>query len=77
MVCLSASLDIDAFCLDSGISFTLALHPFNRPWQLAVGSTILTMDLAAQHGYIMSNNGQRLQLDVPLFTTGYTYNVRR
>ncbi|XP_056882144.1 uncharacterized protein LOC130522123 isoform X3 [Takifugu flavidus] len=69
-----SSLDIDASCLDSGISFTLALHPSNHPWQLAVCSTVLTTELAAQHGYIMSNNGQRLQLDVPLFTTGYTYN---
>lgn len=77
MVCLSASLDIDASCLDSGISFTLELQPFNHLWQLAVGSTVLTTELAAQHGYIMSNNSQRLQLDVPLFTTGYTYNVRR
>lgn len=77
MVHLSASLDVDASCLDSGISFMLELHPFNHPWQLAVGSNVLTTELAAQHGYIMSNDGQRLQLDVPLFTTGYTYNVRR
>lgn len=77
MVCVSASLDIDASCLDSGIIFKLDLHPFNHPWQLVVGATVLTTELAAQHSYIMSNNSQRLQLDVPLFTTGYTYNVRR
>lgn len=73
MVCPSASLDFNASCLDSGISFTLELNPL---WQITIGSDVLTKDLAAQRGYIMTADGQRLQLDVPLFTTGYTYNVR-
>lgn len=76
-MCLSASLDMDASCLDSGISFTLAFPPSNHLWQLTVGSTVLTPELAAQRGYILSSIGQRLQLDVPLFATGYTYNVRK
>lgn len=74
MVCPSASLDFNASCLDSGISFTLELNPL---WQITVGSAVLTKELAAQRGYIMTADGQGLQLDVPLFTAGYTYNVRR
>lgn len=41
-----------------------------------MGSEPLTPELAERHGYILSSHGQRLQLDVPLFTTGYKYTVR-
>lgn len=77
MVCPSASLDFNASCLDSGISFSLELQPLNPLWQIIVGFAVLTMELATQRGYIMTVDSQRLQLNVPLFTTGYTYNVRR
>lgn len=74
--CLSAPPAINASCSDSGIRFTLEHRPFNHLWQITIGSDLLTSQLAARHGYILSNDSQRLQLDVPLFTTGYKYTVR-
>ncbi|XP_028994655.1 uncharacterized protein LOC114848373 [Betta splendens] len=63
----------DAFCSESGISFTLDHRPFNYLWAFSIGSDPLTSDLAARHGYVMSNDSQSLQLHVPLFTPGYKY----
>lgn len=74
--CLTAPPVFDAVCSESGISFTLDHQPFDYLWELAIGSDPLTLDLAAQHGYIVSNDSQRLQLEVPLFTHGYKYEVR-
>lgn len=74
--CFSAPPDIQASCSDSGIRFALEQRPFNQPWQITVGSEPLTSELAERHGYILRSHGQRLQLDVPLFTTGYKYTVR-
>lgn len=68
---------MDASCLDSGIRFTLEQQPFSYLWQIAVGPAVLTSELATQRGYIMSNDSRSLQLDVPLFTPGYKYQVRR
>ncbi|XP_011604983.2 uncharacterized protein [Takifugu rubripes] len=66
--------EVDAFCSDSGIRFTLEHRPFNHLWQITIGSDLLSSELATRHGYIVTNDSQRLQLDVPLFTTGYKYN---
>lgn len=41
-----------------------------------MGSELLTSELAERHGYVLRSHGQRLQLDVPLFTTGYKFTVR-
>lgn len=38
---------------------------------------MLSSELATRHGYVVTNDSQRLQLHVPLFTTGYNYNVRK
>lgn len=67
---------LDAACSESGISFKLDHRPFGYLWELRVGSDPLTSELAAQHGYIMSNDSQSLLLNVPLFTHGYKYKVR-
>ncbi|XP_073331285.1 uncharacterized protein [Pagrus major] len=63
----------DAVCSESGISFKLDHRPFDYLWEMRIGSDPLTSELAAQHGYIMSNDSQSLLLDVPLFTHGYEY----
>ncbi|XP_030286620.1 uncharacterized protein LOC115589692 [Sparus aurata] len=62
-----------AVCAESGISFKLDHRPFDYQWEISIGSDPLTSELAAQHGYIMTNNSQSLLLDVPLFTHGYEY----
>ncbi|XP_073331308.1 uncharacterized protein [Pagrus major] len=63
----------DAVCSESGIGFKLDHRPFDYLWEIRIGSDPLTSELAAQHGYIMSNDSQSLLLDVPLFTHGYEY----
>ncbi|XP_044196859.1 uncharacterized protein LOC122973432 [Thunnus albacares] len=63
----------DAVCSETGISFRLDHRPFDYLWDISIGSDPLTSELAAQHGYIMSNNSQSLLLKVPLFTQGYEY----
>ncbi|KAI3376390.1 hypothetical protein L3Q82_016878, partial [Scortum barcoo] len=63
----------DAVCSESGISFKLDHRPFDYLWEICIGSDRLTPELAAQHGYIMSNDTQSLLLEVPLFTHGYEY----
>ncbi|XP_040887283.1 uncharacterized protein LOC121177134 [Toxotes jaculatrix] len=63
----------DAVCSESGISFRLEHRPFDYLWYISIGSDLLTPELAAQHGYSMSNNSQSLLLHVPLYTHGYEY----
>ncbi|XP_042368616.1 uncharacterized protein LOC121962426 [Plectropomus leopardus] len=63
----------DAVCTESGISFRLDHRPFDYLWEITIDSDPLTSELAAQHGYIMSNDSRSLLLDVPLFTHGYEY----
>ncbi|KAM6908948.1 uncharacterized protein FYW49_012814 [Xenentodon cancila] len=60
-------------CTSSGISFKLGFRPFDYLWQFSIGSDLLTSALAAERGYIMTNDSQSLLLDVPLFTRGYEY----
>uniref|UniRef100_A0A3Q1FQU3 Zona pellucida protein AX 4 n=1 Tax=Acanthochromis polyacanthus TaxID=80966 RepID=A0A3Q1FQU3_9TELE len=64
----------DAACSESGISFKLDHRPFDYLWEISVGTDLLTSELAAQYGYILSNDSQSLLLNVPLFTHGYQYN---
>ncbi|XP_056225235.1 uncharacterized protein LOC130164491 isoform X2 [Seriola aureovittata] len=63
----------DAVCSESGISFKLDHRPFDYLWYISIDTELLTSELAAQHGYIMSNDSQSLLLDVPLYTHGYEY----
>ncbi len=63
-------------CSESGISFKLDHRPSDYLWEISIGSDLLTSELAAQHGYIMSNDSRSLLLDVPLFSQGYEYKVR-
>ncbi|XP_023130760.1 uncharacterized protein LOC111571698 isoform X2 [Amphiprion ocellaris] len=61
-------------CYESGIGFKLDHRPFDYLWEISVGTDLLTSELAAQHGYILSNDSQSLLLNVPLFTHGYQYS---
>ncbi|XP_074479923.1 uncharacterized protein LOC141760757 [Sebastes fasciatus] len=63
----------DAVCSESGIRFKLDHRPFDYLWEISICSELLTSELAAQHGYIMSNDSQSLLLEVPLFSHGYEY----
>lgn len=63
----------DAFCSESGITFTLDHEPSDFLWDVIVSSKPLTSELAVQQGFIMRNNSRTLQLEVPLFTHGYKY----
>nr|XP_020441551.1 uncharacterized protein LOC109951402 [Monopterus albus] len=62
-----------AICFESGISFKLNYQPFHYLWEISIGSDLLTPELAAHRGYIMSNDSKTLLLNVSLFTPGYTY----
>ncbi|XP_078132715.1 uncharacterized protein LOC144534582 [Sander vitreus] len=62
-----------AVCSESGISFKLDHQPIYYLWEISIGTELLTSELATKHGYVMSNNSQRLLLKVPLFTHGYKY----
>ncbi|XP_033992843.1 uncharacterized protein LOC117488158 [Trematomus bernacchii] len=63
----------DAVCTESGISFKLDHRPFDYLWEITIDSDLLTSELADQHGYIMSNDSNRLLLEVPLLSQGYQY----
>ncbi|XP_030286619.1 uncharacterized protein LOC115589691 [Sparus aurata] len=78
LVSVMALMDVSppafaAVCSESGISFKLDHRPSDYLWEIRIGLDPLTSELAAQHGYIMTNNSQSLLLDVPLFTNGYEY----
>nr|XP_061810620.1 uncharacterized protein LOC133601537 [Nerophis lumbriciformis] len=64
---------LDAVCSDSGIRFTADHWAFDFLWSLGVGSDTLTPELARRRGYQMSNDSQRLQLDVPVYSQGFQY----
>lgn len=72
---LTAPPVFDAACSESGINFKLDHRPSDYLWEICIGSDMLTSELAAQRGYIMSNDSQSLLLSVPLFTDGYEYKV--
>lgn len=67
--------EFTASCSESGISFSVRRQPFDYLWRLAVGSDLLTPELALQRGYNLSRNDQSLQLYVPMFSHGFTFQV--
>ncbi|XP_072315542.1 uncharacterized protein [Eucyclogobius newberryi] len=60
-------------CSKTGITFKRHHQPSDFLWDITVGSELLTTELAAKQGYVLSNDSHMLQLDVPLFTQGYQY----
>lgn len=45
-------------------------------WEVGVDQEPLTSELALQRGYLLSVQNQKTVLEVPLFSIGYTYEVR-
>lgn len=66
---------VTASCSESGVTFWVRHQPFDHLWKLRIGSDLLTPELATQHGYNLSSDDQSLQLDVPMFSHGFTYQV--
>ncbi|XP_051908627.1 uncharacterized protein LOC127592154 [Hippocampus zosterae] len=65
---------ITAQCLDRGILFGVAVGPGARSlWEVGVEHQPLTPQLAAQRGYRLLNDSQKITLEVPVFSIGYTY----
>lgn len=61
----------EASCSESSIIFKVQHKPSNSKWEYTVGLDPLTPELAKKQGYIISNNSQTLQLEVPLRSSGY------
>lgn len=68
--------EFTASCSESGISFSVRRQPFDHLWNLSIGPDLLTPELAVQRGYNLSFNDQSLQLHVPMFSRGFTHQVR-
>lgn len=69
--------EITAQCSDGGIAFSVARLPRAESlWEVGVDHEPLTSQLAAQRGYRLHNNTHRTTLEVPVFSIGYTYEVR-
>ncbi|XP_052315610.1 uncharacterized protein LOC118392015 isoform X26 [Oncorhynchus keta] len=60
-------------CNEKSIRFQMDHKPFDYLWEVGVGPYILTTNLAAKRGYAMQNDSKSLNLEVPLFSVGYTY----
>lgn len=45
-------------------------------WEVGVDEEPLTGELAVQRGYLLSVENQKTVLEIPLFSIGYTYEVR-
>lgn len=69
--------EITAQCLDEGISFSVVRLPrAHNLWEVSIDREPLTTELAAKRGYHLYNDSLRTTLEVPLFSAGYTYEVR-
>lgn len=64
-----------ASCSESGVSFRVRRQPFDHLWTLSIGPNPLTPELATLRGYNLSSDDQSLQLHVPMFSHGFTYQV--
>lgn len=45
-------------------------------WEVGIDHEPLTAELASQRGYILYEENQRTTLEIPVFSVGYTYEVR-
>lgn len=69
--------EITAQCLDRAIVFSVAGSSQTQTlWEVGVDKTPLTSELAVQRGYLLSVQDQKIVLEIPLFSIGYTYEVR-
>lgn len=69
--------DVSAVCTAQSIIFRIN-HPKQAGlWEVCVGHQALTSDLSRQEGYILKNDSQSISLEVPLYTSGYIYEVKK
>lgn len=69
--------EITAQCLDRGIVFSVVGSSQTQSlWEVGVDQEPLTSELALQRGYHLSVQNQKTVLEIPLFSIGYTYDVR-
>lgn len=69
--------EITAQCLDRGIVFSVVGSSQTQSlWEVGVDQEPLTSELALQRGYLLSVQNQKTVLEIPLFSIGYTYDVR-
>lgn len=61
--------------MEGGISFSV-VRPTLGLWEVGIDQEPLTMELVAQRGYRLLNDSLRTVLEVPIFSVGYTYEVR-
>lgn len=69
--------EITAQCSDGGITFSVVRPPRAESlWEVGVDNEPLTSQLAAQRGYRLHNDTHRTTLEIPVFSVGYSYEVR-
>lgn len=69
--------EITAQCVDRGIVFSVVGSSQTQSlWEVGVDQEPLTSELALQRGYHLSVQNQKTVLEIPLFSIGYTYDVR-
>lgn len=69
--------EITAQCSDGGITFSVVRLPRAESlWEVGVDHEPLTSQLADQRGYHLYNDSHRTTLEIPVFSIGYTYEVR-
>ncbi|XP_061669020.1 uncharacterized protein LOC133496926 isoform X2 [Syngnathoides biaculeatus] len=65
---------IAAQCSDRGMVFSAVMPPRAESlWEVGVDQEPLTPQLAAQRGYKLRNESQKITLEVPVFSAGFTY----
>lgn len=67
--------EITAQCLERGIVFSV-VGSSQTLWEVGIGKEPLSSELAVQRGYLLSVQNQKTVLEIPLFSIGYTYEVR-
>ncbi|MEQ2210049.1 hypothetical protein XENOCAPTIV_007753, partial [Xenoophorus captivus] len=65
----------DPVCMEGGISFSIVKQSSSL-WEVGIDHEPLTEQLVVQRGYRLHNDSHRTILEVPVFSVGYTYEVR-
>lgn len=74
-ILLKVPPQITAQCLDGGISFSVVTQSQSL-WEVGIDNEPLTEELVAQRGYRLHNESHKTTLEVPVFSVGYTYEVK-
>ncbi|XP_029282165.1 uncharacterized protein LOC115004623 [Cottoperca gobio] len=66
--------EVTAQCSDGGTTFSIVRPPRGASlWEVGVDHEPLTAELVAQRGYRLHSDSHRTNLQVPVFSIGYTY----